>query len=101
MTGADGMVIVCFFISNAIFAFIYDVILGVSHFHGIETKTPVRHFFELFFFSSQTAATVGYGRINPATNIASFVAALDALASALKNGFPNLQSFFPTSQQTP
>src|SRR6202008_3771776 len=32
---------------------------------------------------SQTFATVGYGRINPATNMASFIAALDAFSGVM------------------
>lgn len=78
-----GIVVLGFFASNAFFAFIYDVILGVKHFHGIETTTRLGNFFELMFFSSETNTTVGYGRINPATNIASFITAVDALAGVL------------------
>ncbi len=77
-----GIVVLCFFLSNAFFSFIYCCLLGTAHFHGMETNTPWGNYFELFFFSSQTYATVGYGRINPATNLASFVAAVDALAGA-------------------
>jgi inward rectifier potassium channel len=72
-----------YFSSNAIFAAIYTYGLGVGHFHGIETHSRFDQFFELFFFSSQTFATVGYGRINPATNLASFVAALDAFTGVM------------------
>ncbi|MFN8238071.1 MAG: ion channel [Chitinophagales bacterium] len=75
-----GIVVLCFFLSNAFFSFIYCCLLGTAHFHGMETNTPWGNYFELFFFSSQTYATVGYGRINPATNLASFVAAVDALS---------------------
>ncbi|MDB5227232.1 MAG: ion transporter [Bacteroidota bacterium] len=78
-----GIVVLGFLTSNAIFAFIYDVVLGVNHFHGIETHSPLKNYFELFFFSSQTYTTVGYGRINPATTISSFVAAIDALSGVL------------------
>ncbi len=78
-----AIVSICFFASSAFFSFIYCFVLGVHHFHGIETNTLLENYFELFFFSSQTFATVGYGRINPATNISSFVAALDALVGVL------------------
>ena len=77
------LVVVFFFFSSAFFAFIYDIILGAEHFHGIETTTALGNYWELFFFSCQTSLTVGYGRINPATNIASFVAAIDALSGVL------------------
>jgi inward rectifier potassium channel len=78
-----SIVVGCFFISSAIFAAVYDLVLGASHFHGIESKTSSGNYWELFFFSAQTSTTVGYGRINPATNIASFIAVLDALSGVL------------------
>lgn len=77
------IVVLCFFLSSAFFAFIYDAVLGSSHFHGIESNTRFGHYWELFFFSAQTSTTVGYGRINPATNIASFIAVIDALSGVL------------------
>jgi inward rectifier potassium channel len=77
------IVVGCFFLSSAFFAFIYDAVLGASHFHGIESNTRLGNYWELFFFSAQTSTTVGYGRINPATNIASFIAVLDALSGVL------------------
>ena len=77
------LVVAGFFLSSAIFAFMYDVCLGVEHFHGIESATSTGHYLELFFFSAQTSTTVGYGRINPATHIASFFAVLDALSGVL------------------
>lgn len=77
------IIIVIYFIASALFAFVYDVVLGVSHFYGIKTKSHFGNYLELFFFSAQTSTTVGYGRINPATNIASFIAVLDALSGVL------------------
>lgn len=78
-----AIVVICFFLSSAVFAFIYDFVLGASHFHGIESKTSSGNYWELFFFSAQTSTTVGYGRINPASNIASFFATIDALSGVL------------------
>jgi inward rectifier potassium channel len=77
------ILLIGYFSSNALFAFIYTFVLGPHQFHGIETHSTWSNYFELFFFSSQTFATVGYGRINPATNIASFVAALDAFSGVM------------------
>lgn len=76
-------VFIGFFTYNTIFSLVYYFVLGEHQFHGIEAITPIGKYFELFFFSSQTFATVGYGRINPATNAASFVAALDAFSGVL------------------
>lgn len=72
-----------FFIYNTFYSCIYYFILGTHQFHGIEATSAFGKYFELFFFSSQTFATVGYGRVNPATNPASFVAALDAFSGVL------------------
>ncbi len=72
-----------FFFYNTLFSLIYYFILGTGQFHGIEATTSLGKYFELFFFSSQTFATVGYGRVNPATNWASFLAALDAFWGVL------------------
>lgn len=77
------LVVAGFFMSSALFAFVYDICLGAEHFHGIESSTSSGNYWELFFFSAQTSTTVGYGRINPATNIASFIAVLDALSGVL------------------
>jgi inward rectifier potassium channel len=76
-------VFIGFFSYNTIFSLVYYFILGPEHFHGIEAASSIGQYFELFFFSSQTFATVGYGRINPATNISSFVAAIDAFSGVL------------------
>lgn len=78
-----AIVVACFFSSSAFFALVYDVVLGPAHFHGIESHTESGNYWELFFFSTQTSATVGYGRINPATNIASFIASIDAFCGVL------------------
>ena len=78
-----SIVVVCYFMSSAFFAFVYDVLLGSSHFHGIESISKSGNYLELFFFSAQNSTTVGYGRINPATNIASFIAVLDALSGVI------------------
>ena len=74
------LLMIGYFSSSAFFALIYTFVLGTGQFHGIKTHSVLSNYFELFFFSSQTFATVGYGRINPATNTASFVAALDAFS---------------------
>ena len=72
-----------FLLNNTLYSSIYYFILGTQQFHGIEATTAIGKYFELFFFSSQTFATVGYGRVNPATNAASLVAAIDAFSGVL------------------
>ncbi|MBW7675426.1 ion channel [Chryseobacterium chendengshani] len=67
---------------NIIFAFIYYLI-GVEHLTGIDKSDPVNEFIDVFFFSSQTFTTVGYGRIAPVGFTASLVATFEAFLGLL------------------
>lgn len=67
---------------NLIFAFIYYLI-GVEHLTGIDKSDPVNEFIDVFFFSSQTFTTVGYGRISPVGFLASLVATFEAFLGLL------------------
>ena len=75
-------VIVLFFLSiNLLYAIIYWLI-GTDGFTGIIAVTEWQKFKELFFFSTETFTTVGYGRVNPVGDGINFVAAIEAM-----NGF--------------
>ncbi len=75
-------VIVLFFITiNFLYTCIYWLI-GTGGFTGIVATTPWEKFKELFFFSTETFTTVGYGRVNPLGDGANVIAALEAM-----NGF--------------
>jgi inward rectifier potassium channel len=75
-------VIVAFFLSiNLVYAVVYWLI-GIGGFTGIMARTSWQQFKELYFFSTETFTTVGYGRVNPVTDGANFVAAIEAM-----NGF--------------
>ncbi|UZT96475.1 ion channel [Chryseobacterium fluminis] len=67
---------------NLIFAFIYYLI-GVEHLTGIDKSDPLNEFIDVFFFSSQTFTTVGYGRIAPVGFMASLVATFEAFLGLL------------------
>ncbi|ASK31356.1 Inward rectifier potassium channel Irk [Chryseobacterium sp. T16E-39] len=67
---------------NIIFALIYYSI-GVQHLTGIDKSDPVNEFIDVFFFSSQTFTTVGYGRIAPVGFLASLVATFEAFLGLL------------------
>lgn len=67
---------------NLVFAFIYYVI-GVEHLTGIDKSNPLDEFIDVFFFSSQTFTTVGYGRIAPVGFMASLVATFEAFLGLL------------------
>ena len=74
---------------NLVFAGIYYLI-GVEHLQGIIADTKLDEFTEVFFFSTQTFTTVGYGRISPigfgASCVATFEAFLGLLNIAIATG---------------
>lgn len=67
---------------NIIFASIYFII-GTQNLEGSRAVTPVEHYLEAFFFSSQTLTTVGYGSISPRGIVTQTVAATEAFIGLL------------------
>jgi inward rectifier potassium channel len=67
---------------NLIFAGIYYLI-GIEHLSGVHTGSVWKDFSEVFFFSTQTFTTVGYGRISPTGFLTSFVATFEAFIGLL------------------
>jgi inward rectifier potassium channel len=70
-----------YIVINILYTIIYFLI-GPAQLTGIIGQTPWIKFKELFFFSTETFTTVGYGRINPIGDGANIVAAFEAM-----NGF--------------
>jgi inward rectifier potassium channel len=77
-----GALFVFYLAVNFIFACIYFVI-GRGEFQGILAVTTWDLFKELFFFSTETYTTVGYGRVNPVGNSANSVAAIESMLGFL------------------
>ena len=67
---------------NLIFATIYFSI-GRSEFQGVVAITKIQIFKEMFFFSTETYTTVGYGRVNPIGDTANSVAAIESMLGFL------------------
>lgn len=67
---------------NILFTAIY-VWIGTGQFAGMQAKTQWGRVLEIYFFSTQTFTTVGYGRVNPVGVPASFIASLEAMAGLL------------------
>ena len=67
---------------NFIFACIYFFI-GGSQFQGILENGSRGTFKEMFFFSTETFTTVGYGRVNPTGDLANGVAAIESMLGLL------------------
>ncbi|WP_419489321.1 ion channel [Chryseobacterium bernardetii] len=74
--------VVAYILVNLVFAMIYYLI-GVEHLTGIDKSDPLNEFIDVFFFSSQTFTTVGYGRIAPVGFLASLVATFEAFLGLL------------------
>jgi len=74
---------------NLLFAGVYYLI-GTEHLMGIRSGSEWEKFSEVFFFSTQTFTTVGYGRISPvgfwASAVATFEAFLGLLNFAIATG---------------
>lgn len=75
-------IIVFFFSINLVYTGIYWLI-GPDQFTGFITDTPIGIFKELYFFSTETFTTVGYGRVNPIGDAANLVAAVEAMSGFL------------------
>lgn len=77
-----GLLALCYFLINLIFASMYMVI-GTEHLTGIRGITPMDQFTEAFFFSAQTITTLGYGQVAPLNLAANMVAATESLLGLL------------------
>lgn len=76
-------VIVLFFISiNLLYTIIY-ISLGVNELQGYYSTDNWARIKEIFFFSTETFTTVGYGRVNPVGDGANMVAAFEAMTGFL------------------
>lgn len=73
-------IILLFFVGiNLLFTAVYFFI-GVAGFQGITALSGWQLFKELYYFSTQTFTTVGYGRINPVSDFANIVSGIESLA---------------------
>ncbi len=77
-----GIIVLAYTAVNVLFAAIYFS-LGPGQLEGIHAKTDGDRFLQMFFFSSHTLSTVGYGNIAPHGIPGNIVAAFEALAGVL------------------
>ena len=76
-------VIILFFLAiNLLYTFIY-ILIGPEGFQGIIANTRWQEYKELYFFSTETFTTVGYGRVNPVGDGVNMVAAIEAMSGFL------------------
>ena len=77
-----SIVFIFYFAINLCFTGVY-LLVGFGELSGIIAKTDWQKFKEVYFFSTETFTTVGYGRINPVGDGANFVASIEALLGFL------------------
>ncbi len=77
-----GTLLLFYLLANLFFTFIYFFI-GKTQFQGIIAGGDGALFKELFFFSTETFTTVGYGRVNPVGDAANMVAAMESMLGFL------------------
>jgi inward rectifier potassium channel len=84
----SGIIVLFYITINLLYTSVYFW-LGPNEFTGmLNTGDQWKVFKELYFFSTETFTTVGYGRVNPVGDGANFVASLESL-----NGFLSLAIF--------
>jgi inward rectifier potassium channel len=73
-----AMVVLSYFLVNVLFALAY-LVCGTEAIEGSAAATIEGRFFDAFFFSIQTLATIGYGKMSPSGFAANVVVAFEAL----------------------
>jgi len=76
------LIFLFFIVINIIFSVIYFSI-GPEQLDGLSRNSSWRTFREIFYFSTQTFTTVGYGHVSPVGDGANMVAAVEALTGFL------------------
>ena len=77
------LIIIVFYLTiNLLFTIIY-LLVGTDQLQGMIAQTFWQEFKEVYFFSTETFTTVGYGRVNPVGGGANFVASIEAACGFL------------------
>ena len=77
----NTLVVLSYLLVNIVFGVIYWSI-GIDEI-GIRHDTELEDLLESIYFSAQTFSTVGYGRANPGSHLANFVAFLEMLVGMM------------------
>jgi len=76
------LVLVTFTVLNLVFATAY-FLTGEYGLNGVDHTSDSARFLDCFFFSVQTAATIGYGRISPQSLVANVLVSFEAITGML------------------
>jgi inward rectifier potassium channel len=85
-----GLAAFCYFMTNVVFAAGY-YLCGPNSLHGSTEVSALGHYLDDFFFSVQTLATIGYGRLTPNGLPANILVSIEALLGLL--GFAVITGF--------
>ncbi|MEO6315329.1 MAG: ion channel [Chitinophagaceae bacterium] len=77
-----ALIVVFFLVINLLYTLLY-LLLGTDQFIGMMATTKWEQVKEVYFFSTETFTTVGYGRVNPVGDAANFVASIEAMSGFL------------------
>jgi inward rectifier potassium channel len=77
-----GIIFIFYFGINLLFTFIY-ISIGTDELTGMIAHDGWKMFKEIYFFSTQTFTTVGYGRINPVGDAAGLTASIESMTGLL------------------
>ena len=77
-----GVILLFYIVINLFFTSIY-LMVGPEQLQGMIGAEPWVKFKEVYFFSTQTFTTVGYGRVNPTGDGVNMVASLESLTGLL------------------
>ncbi|GAA4744445.1 ion channel [Flavisolibacter ginsenosidimutans] len=72
------LIFVAYLLANFLFTLVY-LLVGMEHLQGFHSATQAGKVREVFYFSTQTFTTVGYGRINPVGDAADIVASIETM----------------------
>jgi inward rectifier potassium channel len=74
-----AVLVIAFIIINISYTVVY-LLIGVEQFTGIIALSQWDQVKEVYFFSTETFTTVGYGRVNPVGGWVNFVASIEAMS---------------------
>ncbi len=77
------LIVVFYLCINLLYTILYLLIGTDGQFQGMIAATEWQKIKEVYFFSTETFTTVGYGRVNPVGDAANFVASIEAMSGFL------------------
>lgn len=72
------IIVLFYLLINVLFTLLYTMV-GLGELTGFHTNTTAGRVREVFYFSTQTFTTVGYGRLNPIADEADVIASVETL----------------------